>query len=204
LDKKESIDMPTITEVNIRDLLIMKGRERTDDILSSFMCDKNKDIETYLHDKAIDFSNQYIAGTHLLFCEHDGHPVLAGYFALAMKNMFIKEKDVPSNSRRKRLEKFGDYFERLGGFIIPAPLIAQLGKNDLYSGLDLITGRDILNHALQHIAFMQKEFSGKMAFLECEDNLQLTSFYESNGFLRSSTSVPSHYTDELIQMVRYL
>jgi hypothetical protein len=195
--------MPLVTEVNIRDLLMMKGRERTVDILSSFMCDKNQDIETYLHDKAIDFSNQFIAGTHLLFCEYDDHHLLAGYYALAMKNLFLKEKDVPSNSRRKRLEKFGDYFSHLNGFIIPAPLIAQLGKNDLYSDLDLITGKDILDYALQHITLMQKDFSGKMAFLECEDRPKLINFYESNGFLRSSHG-PAHDSDELIQMVRYL
>jgi hypothetical protein len=157
--------MPPLTEVNIRDLLVMKGKERTTELLSSFMCNKNEDIETYLHDKAIDLSNQFIAGTHLLFCEHGGRPVLVGYYALAIKNMFINEKDVPSNRKRKRLEKFGDYFSRLNGFIIPAPLIAQLGKNDLYSDLGLITGKDILDFALRHIALMQKDFSGKMVFL---------------------------------------
>jgi hypothetical protein len=195
--------MQPFTEVNIRDLLIMKGRERTDEILSSFMCDKNEDIETYLRTKAIDFSNQSIAGTHLLFYEYDGHPVLAGYYSLAMKNMFVMEKDVPSKGRRRRLEKFGDYFGSLHGFIIPAPLIAQLGKNDLYADLGLITGKDLLDLALRHIVAMQRDFSGKIAFLECEDNPKLISFYESNGFLRSSASADRPF-GELIQMVRYL
>jgi len=195
--------MPSFTEVNIRDLLVMKGKERTNEILSSFMCSKNEDIETYLRDKAIDFSNQFIAGTHLLFCGYDGHTVLAGYYALAIKNLFIGEENIPSKSRRRRLERFGDYFSRLNGFIIPAPLIAQLGKNDLYSGLGLITGKDILYSALQHIIAMQRNFNGKMVFLECEENPELISFYESNGFLRSGSKTTRGF-DGMIQMVRYL
>jgi hypothetical protein len=181
----------------------MKGMERTSDILSSFICNKSEDIETYLRDKAIDFSNQFIASTHLLFCNYDDHPVLVGYYSLAMKNMFIKEQDIPSKSRRKRLEKFGDYFDQLQGFIIPAPLIAQLGKNDLYADRVPITGKDILDFALQHIVAMQRDFSGKMAFLECEDHPKLISFYETNGFFRISTEA-ARDPDELIQMVRYL
>ena len=66
-----------------------------------------------------------------------------------------------------------------------AALFAE-GENDMAE----ITGfwqsnlRDLLDIACETVREIQLMSSGKMVYLECEDVLPLTSFYERNGFFR--------------------
>ena len=67
--------------------------------------------------------------------------------------------------------------------MIPAPLIAQLGKN-FQDGLNrLISGDELLKMAIERVAIVQEQIGGKVVYLECEDNAKLVQFYESNGFV---------------------
>ncbi|KLU60733.1 hypothetical protein CEB3_c31160 [Peptococcaceae bacterium CEB3] len=42
--------------VNLKDMLNEVGEELTKDILSSYLCPKNADVEYFLHDRAIEFT----------------------------------------------------------------------------------------------------------------------------------------------------
>lgn len=54
-----------IVPLNI--LLEQVGEERSKNILSSFSCELNRDVEKFLHNKAIIFEKQGIAKTNLVF-----------------------------------------------------------------------------------------------------------------------------------------
>lgn len=107
--------------INLKDMLDELGEEKSRDILSSYLCPKNEDIEYFLHDKAIEFSKQGIAATHLVFTPYKNNQVLVGYFALAYIYIFISKK-LLSKNYQKRVRKFGTPQE--AGYSIAAPLIA--------------------------------------------------------------------------------
>jgi len=69
------------------------------------------------------------------------------------------------------------------GFVIPAPLIAQLGKN-FTDGLNTeLSGDELLKMALEKVSAAQFILGGKIVYIECEDVPKLLKFYTDNGFI---------------------
>ena len=71
--------------VNLKDMIQELGEGRTKEILSEFSCPLNKDVEFFLHCKAIEFARQGIAQTQLVVTSYKDKPVLVGYFTLSNK-----------------------------------------------------------------------------------------------------------------------
>ena len=69
--------------------------------------------------------------------------------------------------------------------------------------------RDLLGIACETVREIQLMSSGKMVYLECEDVLPLTSFYERNGFFRFANrnldgdERDLSQTPYLVQMIKY-
>ena len=184
------------------------GEDKLKIILSTYLCPYNQDIEYFLSDKAIEFSRQRIAATHLVFTSYKTKPVLIGYFTLANKYIFIPQKFLKSKTLRKRIAKFGTPQET--GYSLGTPLIAQLGKNYTNNYNTLITGDELLLLALNKVKQIQSDIGGKFVYLECEDVEKLTGFYSSNGFINfgrrdldqdEKGRIKGTY---LIQMLRYI
>ena len=77
-------------KVNLSELLSgTEDAELLHRILSDFSCPYNKDVEDFLHTKAIEFTRQRYSATYLIFASYQNHPVLVGYFALASKFFHI-------------------------------------------------------------------------------------------------------------------
>lgn len=150
--------------------------------LSSFSCPQNLDVEDFLRNKAIPFSNQGIAATHLVYASYQNQPVIVGYYALANKVYVVRNLDKLSTSLRKRLRKFAKHNAELRQYEIPMPLIGQLGKNYANGYDKLITGKELLHLAFDRIRTMQMCVGGKLAYLECAMIPGLIRFYEENGF----------------------
>ena len=204
------------SQINLQNILnrtfnegSQKGEDKAKEIISSFSCPFNDDIEYFLHNKAIEFSKQGLAKTHLVFAPHQGKNVLVGYYTLcANKYFIISDKNIKSNMR-SRLKKFAIHDVKLKQFSISAPLIAQLGKNFTNNYNTLITGDDLLQMACNKIDVLQQELGGKLTYLECENNQYLIQFYENNGFInmgeRTMDKNESHSKENkaLIQMIKY-
>jgi hypothetical protein len=156
------------------------GEDKLKSILSSYLCPYNKDIEYFLNDKAIEFSKQRIAATHLVFTSYKDKPVLIGYFTLANKFIFIPKKHL-SNTLKKRIAKFGTRQET--GYSLGIPLLAQFGKNYTNGYNTLITGDELLSFAIDKIKQIQADIGGSFVYLECEEVPKLVEFYSSNGFV---------------------
>lgn len=77
--------------INLNDMLQQLGEDKLKNILSSYMCPYNKDIEYFLHDKAIEFSKHGIAATHLVFTSYKHEPVLSDTFR-SRTNLFLYPK----------------------------------------------------------------------------------------------------------------
>ncbi len=202
--------MAKFVQIRLNDMLRGLGESETKSILSSFMCDKNKDVEDFIRNKAIEFSKRGFAKTTLVYWVSDDEKEkeLVGYFTIAAKYICVS-KDSVSKTLGKRLFAHGRYNEGTREYIVSAPLIGQLGKN--YSGGNncLISGRDLLTMALNKVVSIQEEIGGRFVYLECEDKEKLIHFYEDNGFTvfgkrkkdRDEIGVDGEH---LIQLLKYL
>jgi len=195
--------------ISLKIMIEEVGEVKAQQALSDFSCEKNKDVELFLLNKAIIFAKQNVSQTHLVMASHDNKMVIAGYFALANKNIRVNEDKI-SKSLFKRLCKFGNYDVISKVCELPALLIGQLGKNYKYIESKLITGDELLKIACDKLALVQDIICGKLIYLECEDNKKLKNFYESNGFClfgerKNELYKESDYSSKfLLQYLKYM
>lgn len=200
--------MSEFLRINLTELIEEVGEDKTKNILSSFSCPYNKDVEDFLHNKAISFSRMGRAKTHLIFWHEGKELELVGYFAIASK-YFTVSKDAVSKSIMKKLKQHGQWDEYQKRCVIPAPLIGQLGKNYVEGNECLISGDELLKMAVEKVREIQNEIGGKFVYLECEDVEYLKSFYPDNGFVlfgsrlldKDETNIKGSY---LLQYLKYI
>lgn len=203
-------------QINLQDILNTEfeeekksGEAKAKEIISTFSCPLNPDIEDFLKNKSIEFSKQGIAKTHLVFSSFKEKPVLVGYYALASNKSFVVADKKLSSKFRKRLKKFALYDPALKQYSVSAPLIAQLSKNFTNGYNKLIPGNDLLKMACDKIEIYQNEIGGKILYLECEDIPALIDFYKSNGFVpfgereREKSEENLIKSKKLIQLFKY-
>lgn len=200
--------MDRYVKVSLSKLISQIGEDNVKNILSDFSCPINSDIETFFRKKAIEFEKQSISATHLIFTSYKSQNVLVGYYTLATK-AFNVTKSAISKSMSKRINKFATYDTDLKSYILPAPLIAQIGKNFTNNYNSLITGDELLSIAIDDVKVIHQIAGGKVVYLECEDKPRLIDFYSRNGFVsfgnrsldKDETDISGEY---LVQMLRYL
>lgn len=170
-------------QIRLNDLIEAIGEEKVKSILSSFVCPLNKDVEDFLRNKAMVFSMRQFAKTNLVFWETDDKKAreLVGYYAFTSKSIQIDRGAVSSREARK-LRENGMFDENTNQYIVPAPLIGQLGKNYAGGNNCLISGADLLQMAIEKAYMIQGEIGGRFVYLECEEKEKLISFYERNKF----------------------
>jgi hypothetical protein len=195
---------------HLEDMIKELGENRVKSMLSTFSCPQNKDVEDFIRVKAITFEKQSMARTHLIFTSFRGEIVLAAFFALTNKFIFIPKHKKLSQTMRKKINRYAVYNSSLHTYIMPIPLIAQLGKNFYNNYNTLISGDELLSIACNTIRNIQKALGGKFVYLECEDKTRLLEYYERNGFFNfGKRALDNDEKDKLsgeylIQMVRFL
>lgn len=198
--------------INLRDILKddSLGESVAKDVLSSFSCPLNPDVEHFLRHTAIEFAKQSIASTYLIMASYKQEYVLCGYFTLANKVFCIERESLPNQRWKHRMSKFGQFDKTIQRYTISAPLIGQLGKNYTNGYNKLITGDELLKLALDKVKEMQSIVGGKIVYLECEQKAPLINFYVNNGFVNFGLrSLDRDETDKLsgdslVQMLRYM
>ena len=182
--KLSEINLNThFVQINLSDLLEQLGEDEAKDILSSFSCPLNADVEKFLREKAIEFSKRGFSKTHLVYwtTQDEKEKELVGYYTIASKFITIQRNAVNSKEARK-LREHGLFDEKSGAFTVAAPLIAQLGKNYSDGNNSLISGKDLLQMAIEKVKKVQNKVGGRFVYLECEEKDKLRKFYESNRF----------------------
>lgn len=180
---KDLIAETSFVQINLSDLLDQLGEDSVKEILSSFSCPLNPDVESFLKNKAAEFSKRGFSKTHIVFWQSaDGtEKELVGYYTIASKVISIERSAVNSNEARK-LREHGIFDSKKNEYTVAAPLIAQLGKNYTNGNDTLISGDDLLHLAMDKVQKVQKEVGGRFAYLECEEKEKLIAFYERNHF----------------------
>ncbi|NLI93740.1 MAG: hypothetical protein GX434_16580 [Peptococcaceae bacterium] len=179
----------------------MTSEETVTEVISTFYCSKDHDIESFLkkENKAILYERKAKSRTYFIFDENgleNGNFILLAYFSIAMQTLKI-----PNGTAASQIRKLDGLYAKKGSEAIteiPAFLIGQLAKNDEYA--DKITGDELLEYALSVISKAQGIVGGRVVFIECQDQPQLKDFYARNGF-KYFRKDPN---DGLVQMIRLL
>ncbi len=195
--------------IRLSDIVTELGEEKALSILSDFSCPVNPDIENFLKSSAITLGKQRVSVTYLIFTSFKKQDVLIGYFTLCNKTIVLHKSKL-SNNLSKKINKFATYDMDRKGYVLSAPLIAQIGKNFNNNYNSLISGDELLKIAIEKVSEGQKILGGKIVYLECEDIPFLIDFYSDNGFCEFDkrhlkTEEQCHLnTPYLVQMLKYL
>jgi hypothetical protein len=159
--------------------------------IQNFSC-RDKGVEDFLKNKAIDFDKRHKSRTYLIIdterYDYDEFVIL-GYYTLTIKTLEFSE--TLSKSTIKRIDGFSKDV-----LATEAILIGQLGKNQEYQ--EQIDGQEILFDALDTAYSVHEIAGGRIVFLECDEIPKLIDFYTRNGF------EPLQKSGDYLQMIRYL
>lgn len=161
--------------VNIQDLLLEMSQENLTLLLQDFRSPKNFEIESFLHNKAIDFVRRKLAVTYVVL-DYDGE--LAAYFTLAHKAIDFSAAGM-SQSTKKKIERYSKFNSGSNSYSVSAFLLAQFGKNDSYVQKHSLSGNELMDFVHEVIISIQYMIGGGVLYLECEDNAFLLDFYQN-------------------------
>lgn len=171
--------------------------------LSSFSCEKDSDIEYFLHERAIEFENLSKSRTYLICDELQlksrsiDNVDIYGYISIALKILTIP--DEISNRKRKELDGLSAKIHGRQISDFPCYLIGQLSKNSNLK-YNPITGTDLISYASDIIATSVDAVGGRFMMIECRDNEHLISFYQNNYFTEIAR-IPDNNIP-MVQMIR--
>ena len=175
---------------NLVDVLKTEGEAFVENVIKSFSCKYNHDVDRYLKEDAILFTAMSSSVTHFVFDAESG--LCVAYFALAHKPISFQE-DVLSNNQRKRIERFCKQDPKTKLFNVSAYLIAQLGKN--YNAADgkLITGGQVLDLAKDELRGVGNLTRAAYANSVCSLGFEIANFnYKSEIRLDALRVISSH------------
>ena len=159
-----------------------------EDAISKFTC-QDKDVETFLKEKAFDFERRDKSRTYLVMDDSSG--ILLGYFTLSLNALPFR--DSVSKNTIKRIDGFSKDVNAVG-----IVLIGQLGKDsEKAKGL---SGIQLLNMCIEAVCKVQEIIGGRFVMLECQDITKVVEFYKKNGF----QFLQFDEKDKYLQMVRRL
>ncbi len=188
--------------INILDLLDAVGEDEVKSIISDFSCPKNKEIENYLLNNAIDFAKRKMSITYLVY---DELSQFIGYFTLTHKSSLIP-KDKLSRTSRKKLEKHAKFDESINCYDVSAFLIAQFGKNYAAADGKAVSGDHLMDDVFSILSEVQHLIGGEVVFLECEEKEKLLSFYqnENNRFKLYGERISKKEKRKYLQLLRFV
>jgi len=173
----------------LSELLNFTSKSQIKKLLKTFHCDKNKDLESFLHNKAVLFEEKGRSRTYLYVDTNTKETV--AYFTISISSLYVEEF-----SKETITILYGQ--ENIKLKCLPCYLIGQLGKSDT---CDKKIGKILLKQALKTIIKGYYLFNGRFVLLDAINNEKIISFYEENGF------IPIENLDEnkeIIKMIYWL
>lgn len=193
--------------VNIREYLAQSsdaeiGEEVLLRILSDFSCPLNPDVERFLKEQSIEFTKKNQSVTYLVISNEDGE--LLGYFTIAVKPITVDAGSF-SNTVKRKISRVSELDEASHSYNLSAYLIAQIGKNYTNEQNKRITGKELLELAIDQVKDMQYLAGGMVIFLEAEDKEPLMKFYrDENNFKSFNTRETKSMVSESHMLVQLL
>lgn len=148
--------------------------------LQTFKCEKNKDVQEFLHssEKSIRMQKESITRTYFLV-DTDREDSIAAYFAISFKPIILEKDHVITKSKKKRLPIHKNEMCEIE--IIPTILIGQIGRSDSYSKED-INLADILDFVFGVINKVREYIGGRVVLVEVNKEQKLIEHYGKFGF----------------------
>lgn len=193
--------MSNFEVINILDMIESIGEDATKSILSEFSCLRNKEIERFVRQNAIDFAKRKMSVTYLV-C--DENLSLAAIFTLAHKALEISNVGL-SETTRKKLRRFSHLDKTKDSYNISAFLIGQFGKNDSYCGEGL-SGANLMDFTFGVLLKVQHDIGGSVVYLDCAENEKLLNFYtkEPNLFRPFGDTYSEIDNTKYIQLLKFI
>ena len=121
-----------VSIVTLKEYEEVMGAQKLYDLLRTFSCPLNKEVELYLKDtsRAVQSSRMSSSVTYLAFDSKTND--LLGYFTVMMKAYSVGSDAL--NSANKRLISRFSEIDSSGNFTASVYLIAQIGKNFAFEG----------------------------------------------------------------------
>ena len=158
--------------ISLKSLLETLGsKNQVRKVLKTFTCTLNKDLENFLHHKAITFEENLRARTYLCLSNIDQS--LVAYYTISISAISAKKLD------KDTLEFLNGYSDDIE--IIPCYLIGQLGISDKYREYKL--GKFILGYAIETIENIHSILGGRFILLDAINHQKVIDFYKENDFL---------------------
>jgi len=162
-----------LIEKSLQSIIELYGTEGTQSVLSKFVCEKNKEVQDFIRNKAIDHEQKRFAKTILIF-DKDADNQIVGFYSISIKSFVLNEK---INTDKKK-KYFGT--SQTNGIVIPSLLIGQLGRNDsVETGF---TGKELMDLIFRYISNVDNLVNSVICYVEHNGNANLRRFYETYGF----------------------
>ncbi|WLF83538.1 acetyltransferase [Moraxella sp. ZY210820] len=141
-------------------------------LIAEFSSPKNKDVELFLRQKAIDFERTHNARTYLIT---NAKMEIQAYFSLSFKEIMVNA-DKMSKSEIKKLDGFNKNAKRIRVF-----LIGQIGKNANLVD-NPVNLKDIFAQIFHYLLSAREIIGGRAVILECQPIEKLLNLYHQHGF----------------------
>ena len=158
----------------LRNAMNAVENSRLENMLSSFSCIHDEDIQNFLHNRAIDFELLSKSRTYLIIDKEQFQKpgirldelTIYGYVSLAVKVFTVPE--TTSNRQRQQLDGFSaqEHGKQISNF--PCSLIGQLARN-LNIPKESISGAELLNFAYDIIVISVDAVRGRNILVECHN-----------------------------------
>lgn len=170
-----------------------KFERALNEAISSFHCIQDEDIEMFLHDKAIEFSNRGWCSVYLLLNEdrfNAGELKIDAYFTLSHKSMVADSESMSVSV----IKKYGGI---KSAKTLDFVLIGQLGKYIDAESRSEISGEEILDEAFDVIRQASELIPCKYVLVECSDEEKVRAFYENYHFTFFQKDTLNQYTKKI-------
>ena len=189
----------------LKEIITELGDDKIKNLLSSFSCAYDEDIQKFLHGRAVEFEKLSKSRTYLIVDEDQlENPEISfdeftiyGYISLAVKVFTVPV--TTSNRQRQQLDGFSakEHGKQITNF--PCYLIGQLARNSNVPK-ESLSGAELLKFAYDIIAISVDAVGGRNILIECRNSQKLIHFYLENNFYKIS-QVPDE-NQSMIQMIR--
>jgi hypothetical protein len=164
----------------------LPSNRKVRDLLHTFSCTINIDLEDFLHNKALTFEKHLRSRTYL-YIDNEIKKV-AAYFTIAISTLHT---DNISSETIKILDGYQDNTKS-----IPCFLIGQLGKSDKYK--DKKIGEFILEDSIDIIDNLHYAVGGRFILLDAINAKEVVEFYKNSLFF------PIEISDENVESIKMI
>lgn len=149
----------------------LPSKTKTKELLETFMCSKNADLQDFLHHQAMTFEKHLRSRTYV-YVDNEAKEI-AAYFSIAI---YMLDTDDISSDVILMIDGYKDDVKT-----IPCFLIGQVGKSDKYETFKI--GNYILADAVEKIDQAQRLLGGRFILLDAINDSKVIEFYQQNTFI---------------------